>query len=153
MIDPASVVYGTLSTGIVLAAENPRHEGYAKVLVAVAVTVLVYWLCHAYAYALGKRLEQQRPLRAAAVGHALVTKAGVLVGALAPIGIVAVAGLAGARLGTAVDVALWGIVAILGALEFVAARQAGAAVGEATVEATVGTLLGLGIVAVKLVLH
>ena len=55
--NPGSAIYGTIAVGALLAAESVRRETYGKNIEAVVITLLIYWLAHAYADLAAERLR------------------------------------------------------------------------------------------------
>lgn len=44
--NPGDAIYGAIAVGVLLAAETPRRETYARTVAAVTITLLLYWLAH-----------------------------------------------------------------------------------------------------------
>lgn len=65
----AGVVYGVITVGALMAAESGRHESYLDALALALVATLLYWLAHAYADLLGRRLTTGDPLTARRSGR------------------------------------------------------------------------------------
>src|ERR1039458_1864530 len=82
--NPASVIYGVLAVGALLAAESGRHESYAVTLGSVLIALCLYWLAHAYADVLGHRLQTQERLHAKALWRGPVRGGGGPPGAAGP---------------------------------------------------------------------
>lgn len=151
--NPSGAVYGAIVIGALLAAESGRYESYIDTIGSAAIATALYWLAHAYASLLGRRLDTREPLTVAtlvdALGHdwALVRGAGVpllaLVGAWA----------AGASRQTAVTAALWSAVACVVAFELIAGVRSRATHGELLLQVSVGATMGVAILALKVVLH
>jgi hypothetical protein len=57
-------VYGAVMVGVLLAAEDARHEDYPATIEAAAIVLLLYWLTNLYTHALGRVA-----LTAGAAGH------------------------------------------------------------------------------------
>jgi hypothetical protein len=74
-------------------------------------------------------------------------------GASIPLLVLVVAWAAGAAQTTAVDAALWSAVASLIGFELIAGIRSRATPGELALELGVGAVLGLGILALKILLH
>src|SRR6185312_13608302 len=53
----AGVVYGVITVGALMAAESGRHESYVDAIGSAVLATLLYWLAHAYADLLGRRLD------------------------------------------------------------------------------------------------
>ena len=58
-----AAIYGLITVGALLAAETAQSETYAETVVAVVITLLIYWLAHSYADLTSWRLEASESLR------------------------------------------------------------------------------------------
>jgi len=151
--NPSGVVYGMIVIGALLAAESGRHESYLDTLGSALIAAALYWLAHAYASVLGRRLATQEPLTAKALRGALVHDWALVRGAAIPLLVLLLAWATGAAQATAVTAALWSVVVSLIAFELIAGIRSKATSGELALEVGVGVALGLGILALKIVLH
>jgi len=151
--NPSGVVYGVIVIGALLAAESGRHESYLDTLLSAALAAALYWLAHAYASVLGRRLTEGERLSASALGRALAHDWSLIRGAAIPLFALVIAWLAGARQETAVTVALWSAIASLVVFELIAGLRSRASAGELVLEVGVGLAMGMGILALKIILH
>ena len=117
------------------------------------VAAALYWFLHAYARLLGDRLRDRRPMRPGSLLRALARDRTIMRGAAVPIAALLLSWLAGAGQSTGVTIALWATIGALVAFELVAAIRVQAALPELLLDATVGATLGLGILALKILLH
>jgi hypothetical protein len=113
----------------------------------------MYWLAHAYASVLGRRLATHERLSASALARALGHDRTLVRGAAVPMLALLISWLAGAAQQTAVNVALWSTVASLIAFELAAGIRSRAAPRELALEVGVGIVMGVAIFALKIVLH
>jgi hypothetical protein len=155
---PASLIYGVIVIGALMAAESGRHENYPDTVGAVVIALCLYWLAHAYADVLGHRLQTHERLSAKALWRMLRDESAILTGAALPLLALLLAWAVGATQATGVEAALWTSVASLLAFELLAGIRARAGrspigPGELVLEAGVGMTLGLAIIALKVVLH
>jgi hypothetical protein len=151
--NPTGAVYGTITLGTLLAAEDGLHDTYPETVGSVVVALVLYWLAHSYAELLGGRLATGGRLTARALGQALVRDWAIVRGTGAPL-LALVAGWAvGADQQTAVTVALWTCAASLVAFEVLAGLRARARPRELALEACVGVAMGVGVVALRAILH
>jgi len=139
--------------GALLAAESGLHESHLDTFASVVIAVAVYWLAHAYASALGRRLALQERLTARALLSALGEESAIVRGATLPLLVLVLAWAAGADQPTAGTAALWSTVAALIALELIAGLRARATPAELVLDVGVGATIGLGIIALKIVLQ
>jgi hypothetical protein len=151
--NPAGIVYGLLATGAVLAAERTLRETYLDTLASEVLAALVYWLLHAYAGLLGERLSEQRPLRLSSLLRELADDWSIVRGAAIPIAALLIAYLAGASQRTGEAIALWVAIGGLVVFELLAAVRVNATWRELVFETFVGVTMGLGVLALAIVLH
>ncbi len=147
------MVYGVIVIGALLAAESARHESHLDTAASAVIAAALYWLAHSYAEVLGRRLSTQQRLTSTALVQALGHNWAILRGAATPVLALVIAWASGAGQQTAVTVALWSAVASLVALELIAGIRSRAAPGELVLEVAVGMTMGLGVIALKIVLH
>lgn len=151
--NPAGVVYGIIVIGALLAAESGRYESYLDTVASTVIAAALYWLAHAYASVLGRRLAQQERLTAAALMRALGHDWAIVRGAALPLLALVIAWATGAAQQTAVTAALWTVIASLIAFELIAGIRSQAAPGELALDVSVGAAMGLAILVLKIVLH
>jgi hypothetical protein len=151
--NPSGVIYGMIVIGALLAAESGRHETYLDTVGSALIATGLYWLAHAYASVLGRRLVAHERLTASALQRALVHDWALVRGAAIPLLVLLIAWAAGAAQDTAVTAALWSAVAGLVAFELLAGIRSRASAGELTLEVSVGLTMGLAILALKALLH
>lgn len=146
-------MYGVIVIGALLAAESGRHESYLDTVVSALIAAALYWLAHAYASVLGRRLAGNERLTAAALVRALGHDWALIRGAAVPLLALLGAGAVGASQEAAVTAGLWSAVASLVVFELVAGIRSRATRSELTVELAVGATMGLAILALRIVLH
>jgi hypothetical protein len=151
--DASRAIYGLILIGALLAAESGSHESYLDALSSAAIAAGVYWLAHGYASALGRRLSERSRLTPGSVMRAMIRDLALIRGAAIPLLALALAALLGATEETAVTIAVWSAVVSLALLELLAGLRAGASRGELALETGIGLAMGLGILALKAVLH
>jgi len=151
--NPSGAVYGVIMMGALLAAESGRKETYAETFASAVIAACVYWLAHAYATGLGRRLRARDALTARGLAVALVHDWALIRGAAIPLLALVVAWVTGAAQQTAVDAALYSVVASLIAFELIAGILSRATRAELALEVGVGVAMGLGVLALHIVLH
>jgi hypothetical protein len=149
----SGIAYGLIVIGALLAAESGHHEGYTDTIASALIATAIYWLAHAYASALGRRIEQQERLSVAGLSRALAHDGAIVRGAAIPLLVLALAWAVGARLEHGVSAAVWSSVASLVALELTAGIGARASRAELVLDVAVGAAMGLGVLALKALLH
>jgi hypothetical protein len=151
--NPAGVVYGVIAIGALLAAESGHHEAYPDTVGSAIIAAALYWLAHAYATLIGRRLSTDQRLTAATLWDALIHDWAIVRGAAIPLLVLLLGWAVGAARETAVTAALWSAVASVIAFELAAGVRSRATRGELALELGVGMALGLAIIAMKVVLH
>jgi hypothetical protein len=148
----AGVVYGIVAIGALLAAESGRHENYVDTVGSAALAACLFWLAHAYATLLGRRLIHREVLTPMTLWRALTHDSAIFRGAAIPLAALVIAWAAGAAQETAVTAALWCAVATVVAFELVAGIRSRGRPAELAFEVGVGLVMGLGILALKVLL-
>jgi hypothetical protein len=151
--NPSGAIYGLLAIGVVLAAESGRHETHLDTLLSAAVAACGYWLLHSYATVLGERLRGTGRLDVQTLVTTLSYDRALLRGAAVPMVAIVIAWIAGASQETAVRAALWTAVGCMFAFEVIAGMRSGAGSRELVLDASIGLLLGLSVLTLKLLLH
>jgi hypothetical protein len=151
--NPSAVIYGLLTTGALLAAESTRQETLAEAIGASVLTLVLYWLAHAYSSALGSRLESGDRWTANRLFRTAVHEAALLKGAAVPLIVLVATGLTGSGPTDSVLAALVATAIMLLSLELIAgvrARLRGFALGAQVV---VAAGLGVGVILLKVAIH
>jgi hypothetical protein len=151
--NPGGLVYGTILVATLLAAESPKRETYLKTVGAVVIALIVYWLSITYAELTGERIRDEEPFKPAAFAQAAANELPVIYGALGPLLALVVCWAAGAELSTGVSVAIWTSVAMIIATEVVLGVRAELTGKQLVVQTGMGALLGLFVVALRVLLH
>ena len=151
--NPSEAVYGMVVIGSLLAAESGLHESYPDAIGSAALAAILYWVAHGYSTMLGLRLAGNRQLTLRAFGQALRRDFALVRGALIPLLALALAWSSGLAQDDGVTAALWSTIASLVVLELVAGLRLHAGARELAFQVTVGLGLGLGILALKVILH
>ena len=150
--NPSGLVYGVVAVGTLIAAEGARRESYPDVIAASVLALFLYWLAHSYARYFGDRLETDESSVVARLAGALVHEAALLEGGVVPIVAVLSAWAAGARLHTGVTAALWVAGGEILLLEVGAGLTRKAPAAEVLRDVVVGTVLGAGILGIRVLL-
>ena len=150
---PAGLVYGTIAIGALLTAESARSETYAKSVVAVVITLLLYWLAYSYAEFTGQRLQKGEPFEFGELAAAAVKELSVLIGASVPLFVLLIFWAGGAHLSTAVSAAIWTSAAMIVIIELVIGVRAQLSGRDLVLQTAFGALLGLLVLALRVVLH
>ena len=152
-VNSGGLVYGTILVATLLAAESPKRETFAKTVAAVAISVIVYWLSMSYAEFTGERLREDDAFTPGAYARAAMHELPVVFGTLGPVLALLICWAAGAVLATAVTVAIWTSVAIIIATEVVLGVRAELTGRQLVIQTGMGVLLGLLVVALRVLLH
>jgi hypothetical protein len=151
--NPGGVVYGTIVIAAVLAVETGRHETYPEAIAATLLAAAPFWLAHAYATALGRRITRRESLTLASLGRALAYDWAIVRGAALPLLVLVVAWVLGLSLQTALTAAMWSAIAALIVFELIAGMRSQATGPETVLEVAVGVVMALAILALKIVTH
>lgn len=151
--NPAATVYGTVTAGALLAAESGLRDTYPETVGSLVVAVILYWFAHSYAEVLGLRLSRHETLTWTELWHAFAQDWGIVRGAAAPVIAVLLAWAVGAQQTTAVTAGTWAAVVSLIVFELAAGMRSRAKAPELALQVTAGVTLGLGILALRALLH
>jgi hypothetical protein len=151
--NPAGAVYGLIAVGALLAAESGLKDTYPETVGSAAIAVTLYWFAHSYADVLGLRLLEQRRVSFAELWRTFVQDWSIARGAGVPLLAILVAWAAGASQATAVGAGVWTAVGSLIAFELAAGVRSQAKPVELVLDVCAGTTLGLGILALRILLH
>jgi hypothetical protein len=151
--NPGSAIYGTIAVGALLAAESVRRETYGKNIEAVVITLLIYWLAHAYADLAAARLRSGARLTIGRLAKTMLHELPLLAGATIPLAILLICWAAGTRLSVAVIAALWTSAAIVVTIELSAGIRGRLAGRQFLAQVLVGAVLGSLVIFLKVVLH
>jgi hypothetical protein len=151
--NPAGAIYGMIAIGALLAAESGLHETYFETIGSAILALSLYWLAHAYADVLGQRLDTRERLTATALGQNLLHDWSIVRGGALPVLVLLICWVAGASQETAVTIDLWATAGSLLAYELLAGLRARARPAELLLEGCVGAAMGLGVLALRVILH
>lgn len=150
---PGGLVYGTIAVGALLAAESARRETYAKTVLAVAITLMLYWLAHSYAEFTGRRLEEGKAFTLMGLAQATVREFSVLIGAAIPLVVLLVFWALGAHLTSAVTAAIWTSAVMIVIIELVVGLRAELTGRDLARQTAFGAVLGVLVMVLRVVLH
>jgi hypothetical protein len=146
----AASIYGTIVSASVMAAAS--QKSIIAVVVAVIVTVFVYWVAERYAELLGE-LSQGHMLTKADIVHSFREGLPMIEASYAPLAVLVGAAVLGADTPTALTIAMLFTVGWLFALGFYAGRRHGLTGWPLAVVTGIAGLLGLILVILKFSLH
>ena len=146
-------VYGTILVATLLAAESPGRESYGETTAAVAVALAVYWLAIAYAESVAHRAQRKEHFSAVGFARVAIRELTVILGALGPLLALFGCWAAGASLSTGVTVAVWCAAGIIAATELILGLRSHLDGADLVVQTGFGTLFGLAVVALRVLLH
>lgn len=146
------MVYGVVAVAALMAAESASHDSYLETFASALIAVALYWLLHAYADVLGRRLSTRERLTARDIWRALIHEWAIVRGGAIPLAVMLICWAAGASRETAVTAALWSAVASLVLFELAAGVRSRASAGELALDVSIGATMGLAILAMRAVL-
>jgi hypothetical protein len=153
---PREAIYGTVVTAAVLATEGAAAGSLTEIIASILVTLLVYWLAHAYSDLLAEHATRSNPAQRLSfrdVGRILTHQGNVVTGGLVILAVLVAVRLSGENVVTAVNVALWFAIAELAAWGTLAAKRAGLSVVGLVIYGLVSALFGIAMVLLKSGLH
>jgi len=145
-------VYGAMMVAVLIVAEDTRRDGYPATIEAAAIVLVLYWLTNFYTHALGERLRRREPVNARLLWQSCLHELPVVEGALIPVLVLLVTWAAGFTVARGANLALWAAAASIVVLEIVAGWRARNGPSGVWFEAAAGTVIGLTLVGLKLVL-
>lgn len=151
--NPGRLVYGTIAVGALLSAESARNETYAETVGAVLIALMLYWLAHSYSETAGRRMGGEQAHTVAVFAESMREELDILLGAALPLLAVLLSWAAGATLTTGVNAGIWTSVAVLVAVETLAAVRTKRTGLDLLLQSSIGLLLGLLVLAIRVVLH
>lgn len=151
--NPSGLVYGTVAVGAVLAAESTRRDTFPDTIGATVLILCLYWIAHTYASMTGDRLKRRETLTAPGLWRSFLHEAAIIKGAALPIAVLLVLWATPVTLDTAVTAALWTSAVLLALIESVAAFRSHLSRVETVVQVLMGSLLGAGVLLVRVLLH
>lgn len=149
----AGLIYGTISVAALLAAESAKRETYPKTVGAVAIMMVLYWIAHSYSEFTAERLTEHEPFTFTGLALGMMRDLTVLLGAAIPLVVILVCWALGASLSLAVAAASWTAAGIVITTEIVIGVRAKLEGRELVRQTAVGVLLGLLVVALRVLLH
>jgi hypothetical protein len=121
-------------------------------VLAVAITMLLYWLAHSYADYAGERAETREQVSLAGITRILIHELWILGGAIPPLLVVLISWAAGATLKDAVGYAVWTAAAIITGTELVIGLRNELSGRALIVQTAWGAILGVLVIALRYVL-
>jgi hypothetical protein len=150
---PDYAVYGAIAVGVLLAAETARRETYPKTVVAVVITLMLYWLAHSYADLAGERLRSGARLTPGRFLSTLLHDVPLLIGAAIPLATLLICWAVGTKLPDAVIAAVWTSAAIIVTTELGAGLRGRLGPRHLLIQAFLGALLGSLVIVLRALLH
>lgn len=146
-------LHGTVMIGVLLAAEDAGSEGYPATIGAAAIVLTLYWLMSLYTHTLGMRLRTGEPLDRVLLWRSCTHELPIIEGGVLPVIALIVAWAAGGTVTSGVTAALWTAALSIVALELAAGRRARLSRRALCLQTGISAVMGLAILALKLVLH
>lgn len=151
--DVSPLVFGTITVAVVLDAEYARNETYPETVGAVLIAMALYWLAHSYAEFTARRLHRGHPFAIGALAETMLHELSILTAAALPLVALLIAWAAGATLADAVSAGIWTAVAMIVLIELIVGVRAKLSGRELLGHAVLGTVLGLLVIALRIILH
>jgi hypothetical protein len=151
--NPSGVVLGAITIATLLATETGSQETYLEVFASALIVTSLYWVAHSYATAVGQHLSAHDPFTLRSLLRAFAHDLAVVKGASIPLLALLVSWASGASQQTAINAALYAVVASLVIFEVTHGILWRPTAGGLAQDVGIGVTLGLGVVALHLVLH
>jgi hypothetical protein len=146
-------VLGLFVVSVLLAAENAKSETYGETVGAVVLALFLYWVTVSYTRFTASRIEHGEPLTARGLAQEMWHDLSLLTGAALPLLVVVICWAAGVSLALGIRLALWLDAALIVLIEIIAGLGAPLKRYELVIQTLFGAALGLGVLALRLVLH
>lgn len=147
------LLYGAIVTAAVLVAAGGHLASAGRVLAVWAVVLCTYWLTHVYVHAARGQFHGDTRNLLRRAGDAAKSEVAIVEGGVPAMLVFLTATAFGFATITAVHVALWFTVVLLGLAGYLGARHAGRSSAASVGEAAGAALLGVLMVAAKTLLH
>ena len=146
-------VLGLFVVSVLLAAENAKSETYGETVGAVVLALFLYWLMVSYTRFTASRIEHGERLTMRGLAREMWLDLPLLTGAALPLLVVAICWAAGVSLSLGIRLALWIDAALIVLVEIIAGLRAPLKRHELVMQTLFGATLGLGVLALRVVLH
>lgn len=149
----AAAIYGSILVAALVSTLDAEHATASAMSIAVLTTMVVFWIAHVWADAIGERLAEPGPLSLARLRSLARVQWPIVESAAAPLVALLLAAAGVWSLHTGVDVALALSVLQLVAWGMATGLRASARWQVALLSGLVDGLLGVAIVALKTLVH
>lgn len=150
---PGPFMYGALIIGAVLDAESQKQETFSETVAGVVITIVLLWLAHTYAQIMGERLEKGEHLTLKLIGSKMSHEFAILTGAALPLAVVLIWWAGGAKLDSALSAGVWTAAVTIVVANVIAGLRAKLSGADLVFQTSIGAVLGLGILVLKLIYH
>ena len=151
-VNAAGWLYGAVITASLFTLAGTHPADYPRIVLAVALTLVMYWLAHVYTRVIADRLADPTAALGVQIREALQHEVSILTGSIPAL--VAYIVFVGVGLTDyATWAALWVSVLLLGVVGYRIGRQAGGSFGRLVLETVGCSMLGLIMIGLKTVLH
>jgi hypothetical protein len=151
--NPSGVILGAITLATLLASETGSRETYPEIFASALIVTALYWVAHSYATAVGRHLSAHDPFTTRSLMRAFAHDWAVVKGASIPLLAILVSWASGASQQTAINVALYSVVASLVIFEVTHGILWRPTAGGLVQDVGIGVTLGIGVLALHLVLH
>jgi hypothetical protein len=153
LANPAGLIYGTIAVGALLAAESTQGQTYGATVEGACVALALYWLAYTYAGFVGERLKTPQSFSLVGFFNALAGEITVVLGAGVPLIVVLICWAVGVPLPNGIKVAVWASAAMIFIYELVAGIRSGLTGTELIAQASLGAVLGVLLIVLRILLH
>lgn len=146
-------ILGVFVVGVLLATEDTKSDTYVETIGAVVLALFLFWLQVSYTRFTAWRIEHGERLTASGLAREMWLDLSLLTGAAVPLLVVVICWAAGVGLGLAIKVALGIDAALILLFEILAGLRTSLKRRELVAQMLFGAALGLGVLALRLVLR
>jgi hypothetical protein len=151
--DVAGLLYGAIVAAAAMAVVSAHEPDAGKVLLAVVITLVVYYCAHVFTRVEADRLDHPTASFRDDLREAERHELTVLVGGVPAVSVFVVSVLLGATASRAVDIALWVTIGLLGMFGYLVGRESRATGWRLVVEIGGAALFGVAVAILKTLLH
>jgi hypothetical protein len=153
LANPAGLLYGAIMVGTLLAAESAKRETYVRTVGAVLIAMVLLWLVRGYTSFTAHRLRESAPLELSGLVRTMAAELAIVLGGAPPLIAVMISWAVGASLNSAVVAGVWTSAGVIIIIELISGVRAGQTGRELVFQTAFGALLGLLVIALRLLLH
>lgn len=151
--NPSGLVYGTILSATLIAAESEKAVDYGGAVGGIAVAEVVYWLAIAYSEYAGRRVKEGESFEFAGLWRSAKHELAVLQSGIVPAAVIVVCWIVGAHVSTALQVAVYTAAGMIVVVELLIGIQTEETGRELVIDTFVGVVIGLLVLVIRVLVH